>query len=104
MHLYMKGLYIFLFAQLILFSGCCFLDPDDLLSDVCTDQLFEETKNVPLESVYSLNTNASFAEANTLTASQIQSALKVEGNDFTIKRIEITSAQISYMRHEDNTA
>ena len=57
-----------------------------------------------MESVYSLNTSSSFVEANTLTASQIQSALKVEGSDFTIKRIEITSAQISYKRNPDNTA
>src|SRR5688500_13469078 len=100
----MKVLYIIVFAQLIFLSGCCFLDPDELLGDTCTSQVFEETKNVPLESVYTLNTNSSFVEANTLTASQIQSALKVEGSDFEIKRIEITSAQISYKRHPDNSA
>jgi|SRR5687768_7260983 len=100
----MKGLYIILFAHIVLFSGCCLLEPDELFGDSCTNQVFEETKNVPLESVYTLNTNSSFAEASTVTASQIQALLKVEGTDFTIKRIEITSAQISYMRHPDNTA
>jgi len=100
----MKGLCIILFAQFIFFSGCCFMEPNELFDDTCTEQVFEETKNVPLESVYSLNTGSTFAEATTLTASQIQNALKVPGDDFTIKRIEITSAQISYMRYPDNTS
>jgi len=100
----MKALYFILSSHLIFLSGCCFLEPDELFEDTCSDQVFEETKSVPLESVYTLNTNSSFVEANTLTASQIQSALKVEGTDFEIKRIEITSAQISYKRHPDNSA
>ena len=100
----MKALYLLLLSQLIILSGCCFLDPEEFGEEGCLDQVFEETKSVPLESVYTLNTNSSFVEANTLTASQIQNALKVEGDDFEIKRIEITSAQISYVRLPDNTA
>ncbi len=99
----MKGLYFILIAQLFFFSGCCFIDNVEF-EDGCLDQVFEETKNVPLESVYTLNTNSTFLEANTLTASQIQNALKVEGDDFTIKRIEITSAQIAYRRLAENTS
>ena len=100
----MKVLYIIVLAQLTFLSGCCFLEPDELLGDTCTSQVFEETKNVPLESVYTLKSSSSFLEANTLTASQIQNALKVPGNDFEVKRIEITSAQITYTRQPDNTA
>jgi len=99
----MKGLHFIIIAQFFFFSGCCFIDPEEF-ENGCLDQLFEETKNVPLESVYTLNTNTTFLEASTLTASQIQNALKVEGSDFTVKRIEITSAQISYRRLPENTS
>lgn len=99
----MKSLYVILLASLFFFSGCCFIDPEEF-ENGCLDQLFEETKNVPIESVYTLNTNSTFLEANTLTAAQIKDALKVEGDDFTIKRIEITSAQIAYRRLPENTS
>lgn len=99
----MKGLYFILVAPLFFISGCCFIDPEEF-ENGCLDQIFEETKNVPIESVYTLNTTATFLEANTLTADKIQSALKVDGKDFTVKRIEITSAQISYRRLQENTS
>jgi hypothetical protein len=99
----MKSLSVILVAQCVFLTGCCFMDPEEF-ENGCDDQVFEETKQVPLESVYTLNTTSTFLEANTLTASQIQNALKVEGNDFTIKRIEITSAQVAYRRLPDNTS
>lgn len=99
----MRVLYVILVAPLFLFSGCCFLDPEEF-DEGCLDQVFEETKNVPIESVYTLNTTADFLEANTITADKIQNALKVDGKDFTVKRIEITSAQIAYRRLGENTS
>ena len=59
---HMKGLYFILVAPLFFFSGCCFIDPE-VLENGCVDQIFEERKNVPIESVYTLNTTANFRVA-----------------------------------------
>jgi len=92
----------FLLPLAFVFSACCWVDLGD--EELCADQIFEETRHVPLENTYSVNTSAPFIEAAVLTAEKIKKALRIEEDGFEIIRIELTSAQISYMRHADNQA
>ncbi len=97
-----KLLIIILPLLTITFSACCWLDGD--IKELCDYEVFVETRIVPLENTYTVNTSEPFIEAAVLTASKIRQALSIDEDRFEIERIELTSAQISYMRHPDNVA
>lgn len=98
-----KTLILFLPVS-FLFSACCALDFIESGDELCSNQYFIETRNVPIENTYTVNQSGQFTNAANLTAHDIQSALHIDGGDFEIIRIELTSAEIAYNRKDDNTS
>lgn len=97
--------FLFFSSLYLLFSGCCG-ELDDLFTEsiTCRDEVFTETKKVPLKFDYIVNTNKKFIIAQTITSDKIRKALSVPESNFTLKQIEITSGKISYKREADNQA
>ncbi len=96
--------HLFLLAFII--SGCC-ADMSDIMngtSQLCQDEVFTETKKIGFTFEYVVNTTNTFAEVNTVTAENIRKALQVPDDNFTLKKIEITSGKVEYGRFDDNTA
>ncbi|MBK9271701.1 MAG: hypothetical protein IPM48_08875 [Saprospiraceae bacterium] len=86
----------------LIFDGCCGTDIE--VVEFCEDQVFVETRTAPVEFTYTVNKTGKFLEAHKLTAENIRKALKVEGSNFKVKRIELTSAFMSYKKELDNSS
>lgn len=99
----MKYLAYLLLPFVIAISSCCAVE-FEFDPDACVDQVFLETKVVKLENTYTVNTSSQFLEASTISGSSIRNALQIEGDNFEIKSIELTSAQIQYKRNANNTS
>ncbi len=93
----MKNIYpFFLLCLSFIFSTCCgsFIEVEEF----CEDQVFTESKTVPLNFTYSVNKIGKTLEAHKVTGADIQKALGVSGSNFKVKRIELTSAAVAYSK------
>ncbi|MEP7195507.1 MAG: hypothetical protein ABI851_03250 [Saprospiraceae bacterium] len=95
-------LYFLLISCGFIFSTCCgtFLEVEEF----CENQVFVESKTVPFEFIYKVNKVGKIIQAHIVTSETIQDGLGLGGSNFTIKRIELTSANIAYLREEDNAS
>ncbi len=86
----------------ILLSGCCGLE--DYLGgsdDGCTDQIFTETRKVPISSPFTINDSKPFGYVNKITAANIRKAMQIP-QDATIKKVAFNSANLKYTSFPDN--
>lgn len=90
---------ILMMSGVWLMEGCCEMD-----DTFCVDQVFTESVNVPLDFTYTVNDNKPFVIAQKLTASDVRRALKVQGNDFKVKKVDFISGTIKYGKDPDNKA
>jgi hypothetical protein len=84
-------------AWILNLQSCCTMD-----DTFCTDQVFTETVNVPMKFTYVVNSSKPFIEAKKITATNIKNALKVEGEDFKVTKVELISANIQYSKDATN--
>lgn len=93
----MKYLSILFFALIILiFNGCCgsFLEVEEF----CENQVVVESRISPVEFTYTVNTTEKFLQGHRLTSENLRKALKIEGSNFKVRKIGLTSAFMAYKK------
>ncbi|MCC6814848.1 MAG: hypothetical protein IT267_00370 [Saprospiraceae bacterium] len=93
--------YLGIYCGLFIFS-CC--GSEYSFDEFCADQVFTESRTIPIDFTYKVDRTSKFLEAHKLTADDIKRNLKAEGSNFKVKSLELTSAYISYLREADNSS
>ncbi len=86
----------------ILITACC--GSEFSVEEFCEDQVFTESKTVPIDFTYVVNKKEKILEAHKLTGADIQKSIGATGTNFKIKRLELTSASVQYKKGSDNYA
>lgn len=99
----MKYLSILFFAVVVLiFNGCC--GSDLAVGEFCENQVFVESRIAPVEFTYTVNTSQKFFQGHRLTSENLRKALKIEGSNFKVRKMGLTSAFMAYKKEVDNDA